>query len=203
MKKLIILLGGGLCGMLFWICSTNREPEIFIPQEYQEMYDMRQRKQILASWVRVDRSIELDWPGISDTMRYIGLLPPNVQIRDILTGKEIIDVYDRNDPADRNKFAIYTLNDAFPGRRQLLFFNHGEFTVFDVDDYPRVLKKIARYFRNHKEVDTRLLPLCIQEATKIYVQNGRSHNPGGPWRHWWGDEADSLGRIYNQYLRYY
>lgn len=201
MKKLIILLGGSLCGMLCWMCSTNPKTEIFIPQEYRHI-DMQQRKKVYEAWGKVDPALRDRMVSALDTLKFVYLLPINLQIMDILTEKEVIDVYDRNDPMDGNKFAIYTLNMAFPRRRQLLFFNHGEFTVFDVDDYPRVLKKIAHYFRKHKEVDTRLLPFCIQEATKIYVQNGRSCDQYGPWRHWWGKNADSLGRIYNEHLQF-
>lgn len=91
---------------------------------------------------------------------------------------------------------------SWRGARQLLIYNKGEFTVLCDDDYPQMLKEIVRYFDKHKDLDPRLLPLCVQTITEMYVSNRRTRDDHGPWRHWWDEEADSLGCIYNQHLRY-
>lgn len=140
-------------------------------------------------------------PMLPDTHKYIVLIDPNLQIRDVFTGEDITDIYDKSSPADKAKFALYTIN-YVSGARRLLIYNKGEFTVLYVGDYQRVLKEIVRYFDKHKDLDPRLLPLCVQKITEMYVSNRRTRDDHGPWRHWWDEEADSLGCIYNQHLRY-
>lgn len=167
------------------------------------MYDMEQRVEIYDAWMKADPFETYDDYFFNiDSITYLVFISPNLEIRDIFTEEEVTDVYDRNSPADKGKFAIYTLNQYLSHRRQLLLFNKGEFTAFYVDDYPKVIHKIITYFKKHKDLDERLLPLCIQEVTKIYVANRRTTDQFGPWRHWWSDDADSLGRIYNEHLRW-
>lgn len=199
MKKTGIVL----CGILCWTCSGKKSiNQIFIPEQYQQMYDMGQRIEIYDEWTKVDPLVTYDrFLYNNDTLAYVLFISPNLLIRDVFTGKEVANVYDKSSSSDKEKFALYTLS---CGRRtrQLLLFNKGEFTVFSGDAYPQVLKGIVSYFEKHKDLDERLLPLCIQEITKIHVNNQLDYDDYGPWRHWWDEEADSLGLIYNQHLRW-
>lgn len=161
---------------------------------------MNQRFEIFKAWSTADeRIINDEW---RDSLKYIVYVSPNLQIREVFTGKEVDNVYNPAVLADKEKFGLYTIN-YFRGRRQFMLYNKGKFTVIKDDDYPVVIKKLLEYFKKHKKLDDRLLPLSIQEITKIYLDNCRSYDQFGPWRHWWGgEEADSLGKIYNQYLQY-
>lgn len=155
-------------------------------------------KYIKNGWTAIHIGLTIHQCCLTHT-NIIVLIDPNLQIRDVFTGEDITDVYDKSSPADKAKFALYTIN-SWRGARQLLIYNKGEFAVLCDDDYPQMLKEIVRYFDKHKDLDLRLLPLCVQKITEIYVRNRLSRDDHGPWRHWRSKSADSLGRLYNQYL---
>ena len=192
-----------LCGIVFWTCSGKSEKmpaDVFVPEEYAKKYDIQQRINIynVEYWAK-QHSFFLVMS--SDTSKYHSLIPLNMNIRDVFTNEEIDNAYDKDDPADRKKFGIYLLYGS-TGKQLMLLYNNGSFDIFVPDDYPKVLNDLVEYFDKHKNLDRRLLPLCVQEVNKMYVSNRRSFDDHGPWRHWWGDEADSLGKIYNQYLNF-
>lgn len=196
MKRLIL----GLFGIVFWTCSGG-DVNISIPSKYTGIYDINQRMEIYKLWLHADPTFSDDMVSLPDTLKYLPLVSPNMEITDLLTGEEIINVYDSENPSDKNKFALYTIN-WWRGTRQLFIVNKGKFKVIYVDDYSKAIKEVISYFERNKDVDARLLPFCIQEITRLYVGNRRTNDDHGPWRRWWGDEADSLGRIYNSQLNY-
>lgn len=192
--------------MLIFLVSCSNElsiSEIPIPEEYKNMYDIEQRFEIYLNWAEKIPSDKIELYGTyMDSLVYLSFISPNLIIRDLFTQEEIEDVYDRNNPKDKEKFAIYCVQ-MDRQYSHLLLFNKGEFTMIPLFDYLKALKELIAYFQQHKDIDERLLPLCVQEITKMYVGNVRSYKEIGPWRHWWDDEADSLGRIYNKYLKYH
>lgn len=200
MKKAFLIIAG-----IFLIACSNKTDTLtsmidlsYIPKDISDRYDVDQRLEIYKKWLDADPTIPKP-ARYFDSLNYISLFPVNMNIRDVFTLEDIDNVYEKSNPADRNKFAMYSLR-SFSGTYYLLLFNKGEFNVIYLGYYEESILDIFKYFKAHPDLDERLLPLCIQVATKLYVVNMRTFMPAGPWRRWWGEEADSLGRVYNQYL---
>lgn len=185
--------------------SDGDYSHIFVPDSIRERYDMNQRFKVDRAWMESGDPIYHHF--FEDSTLYEVFLPPNMDIREVFSaknssfGNKIDNMYDPDSESDRRKFAVYTVN-CWRNPRQLVLLNNEEITVIYMGEYTMAIRKLLEYFEIHAEVDKRLLPLCIQELTRIYVNNERTYTESGPWRHWWDEEADSLGRIYNQYLRY-
>ena len=160
---------------------------------------MEQRMDIYNAWREAGG---MTFDGLPDSIKYVQLISPDFNIVDILTEEKIDNVYDKSNIDDRNKIAFYTFKQC-DRQRNFMIYNNGEYKFFlDNSNYEKHIMDILKYFRQHKNIDPRLLPLCIQEMTKLYVANRRTLDDHGPWRHWWGKSADSLGQIYNKYLLY-
>lgn len=193
MWKILIICGIALLSG----CSENKDNDWYIPTEYLCKYDMQQRIDIHNAW-RKAGGLAVD--GLHDSIKYILLV--EYKIADIFNKENVDNVYDKSNIADRKKIAFYTVK--FGNRqRNFMIYNNGEYTFFlDNSGYEKNIMDILKYFKRHKNIDPRLLPLCIQEITKLEVANRRTLDQYGPWRHWWGEKADSLGQIYNKYLNY-
>lgn len=179
---------------------------IYVPDSIRERYDMNQRFEIDRAWRESGDPLYHQY--FEDLMLYEVFLPPNMEIREIFNAKhrffgdEVDNMYDPNLESDKQKFAMYTVN-GWRSLNQLVLLNKKEVTVVYMgNEYTTIIQQLLKYFEIHSELDERLLPLCVQEATRLYVSNCLIFDQYGPWRHWMGEQADSLGRIYNQYLYY-
>lgn len=192
--------------LIFLVSCSNKlsVSEIPMPEKYKEMYDLEQRLAVHNAWAKVDPWVfKIELHGNDrDTLEYAALISPNLLIRDLFTNDEIINVYNNNNPSDIEKFAIYSLENWSNGTRHLLIYSKGKFSVIQTDNLPKALKEIISYFKRNPKVDERFRPICVQEIINLFLYNTQ-FDQFGPWRHWWGEEADSLGRIYNKYMKYH
>ncbi|MBQ2413347.1 MAG: hypothetical protein II315_00310, partial [Rikenellaceae bacterium] len=106
------------------------------------------------------------------------------------------------------KFALFTvqhLNRA----EYLLILNRGKFTAIyaylvELDD---CLEQLIEFFGKDPNLDRRLLPLCVQVLTELYVTNQLCNEVDMARWHNWGPtnemfEQDSIAKVYYPYLRH-
>lgn len=200
------------------IDHTNEDKELCVddfPTEYRQKCDVQQRLAIMKamenSWEHFERENRngMIFCAAADSVSrvYDLYMQENLTIHNALTDEPVINCYDPNNEADRNKFALFTVQHQ-ARERYLLILNRGEFTaiyahVVELDD---CLQRLMTLFRNDASLDRRLLPLCVQVVTDLYVTNHLC-NAGNMdrWHNWTPSsemfEQDSIGAIYYPYLR--
>ena len=194
---------------------TNYDKELRaedFPAEYHQKCDVRQRLAIMKAMEESYEYFERDKADTGGMLFaenvYDLYMQENITVRNALTREPIIDCYDPNDESDRNKFALFTvqhLNRA----EYLLILNRGEFTAIyaylvELDD---CLEQLIESFGKDPNLDRRLLPLCVQVLTELYVTNQLCNEVDMARWHNWGPtnemfEQDSIAKVYYSYLRH-
>lgn len=193
---------------------TNYDKELCaddFPAEYHQKCNVQQRLAIMKALEQSYDSFERDNTDAGDCMVFATnvydlYMQDNLTIRNALTREPIIDCYNPNDESDRNKFALFTVQHL--GRAQyLLILNQGRFTAIYAHfiKFDDCLTQLIEYFRKNSALDRRLLPLCVQVLTDLYVTNQLT-NAGSldQWHNWSPsqyDNQDSIAKIYYPYLR--